>query len=380
MLAEELQRRIDRLTQVASSHLAQNDRSVDLHDDVARTLKDLGLLKLWVPQQYGGLELDLPQTLRVYEAVASIDGSLGWAVMIGCGGGLFAAYLEPSAASQFFGKQDAVVAGSGAPNGRAERVEGGYRATGRWRYASGARYASVFTANCVITNQGEPELDSAGKPVIRAMSFAPADVTVIPTWDATGMRATGSHDFEVRDVFVPQAHTFSVFTDAPREAGPLYRLPFDVLTHLPVAAVASGIARLALRSFAELAVHKRAARHEAALADHEIARRDYAECHARCLGVHLALHALASRTWNTLISRGPPTSAELAEIAACSTWFVRQLQEAVSTLVADAGMNGVLNDSPLARAARDLQTLAAHSSVSPMLFAPAGATLLRMQR
>jgi alkylation response protein AidB-like acyl-CoA dehydrogenase len=89
------------------------------------------------------------------------------------------------------------------------------------------------------------------------MTFTPSQVAVLPSWDTSGMRGTGSHDFEVRDVLVPDQRTFSVFTDAPREAGVLYRLPFGALTELPITAVAVGIARHALDVFALLAKQKK---------------------------------------------------------------------------------------------------------------------------
>lgn len=376
MLSDVLRQHLHRIESLARGRTAAADRAVDLDDEIARALKASGFFKAWVPQRYGGAELDLPQTLHLHEAAAAIDGAIGWAVMIGAGGGLFAAYLKPASAQKLFAPPDAVVAGSGAPGGRAERTAGGYRASGRWRYASGAHYATIFTANCVVTENAQPVLDGEGNPLIRAMSFAPADVTIIPTWDTTGMRATGSHDIEVRDVFVAADDTFSVFTDPPQEPGLLYRLPFDVLTQLPVAAVASGIARHALDAFAALAARK-GSREGTPLADNPTARNQYSRSHARWLGTHLALHALASRTWAALISRGPPTAHEQAEIAASCALFVEELQQAVDDLARLAGMDAVATDSAFALARRDLQTLAAHASVSPLLHARAGVALLR---
>jgi alkylation response protein AidB-like acyl-CoA dehydrogenase len=275
-----------------------------------------------------------------------------------------------------FSPAGAVVAGSGAPNGRAERVLNGYRASGRWSYASGASYATILTANCVVTSNGIPVLDGRAKPVIRAMCFSPANVTVSRSWNATGMRGTGSHDIEVREVFVPEEHSFSVLTDAAREPGPLYRLPFEVLTQLPVAAVASGIARHALDACADLIAQKTAAGNRTPLAEIESVRSQYAQNHARWLSVHLALHALGSRTWETALSGTSLTARELAEIAASCAHFVSELQSAVAGIARIAGMNAVLHDSPLARAWRDLQTLAAHASVSALLYGQAGTALL----
>jgi alkylation response protein AidB-like acyl-CoA dehydrogenase len=348
-----------------------------LSETVVRALIDLGAFKLWVPRRHGGHELELPQTLRLYEAAARIDGSVGWAVMIGAGGGLFAAYLEPTVALQLYGAVNAVVAGSGAPDGRAERIANGYRVSGRWRYASGAHYATRFTANCMVTHSGSSVMDDHGKPLIRAMSFAPADVKVIPTWNATGMRGTGSHDFEVHEVFVPEEHTFSVFMDMPRETGALYRLPFEVLTQLPIAAVGSGIARHALDAFAQLSRRKTVHETGGVLAEDATGRTRYAESHARWFSVHLALHALASRAWSIALAGGSLSACDLAEIAASCTHFLSELEVVVANLARTAGMDAILQEAEFARAWRDLQTLAAHASVSPLQFASAGATLLK---
>jgi len=137
--AQELIARIDDLAPLFRAEAAEADRLTRLPSPVVAKLVEHGLFRIWIPQAFEGLELGLPDALRVYEAASRADGSVGWAVMIGSGGGLFAGYLEEGAAREVYSRRDAVVAGSGAPDGRAERVAGGYQATGRWRYASGAQ-------------------------------------------------------------------------------------------------------------------------------------------------------------------------------------------------------------------------------------------------
>ena len=109
-----------------------------------------------------------------------------------------------------------MIAGSGAPDGRAFREKGGYRVSGCWHYASGAHYATSFTANCLVMDGGKLVLGSDGKSLIRAMAFEVPQVTILPAWDPVGMRGTGSDDFEVRDAFVPENRSFSL-SDVPRE-------------------------------------------------------------------------------------------------------------------------------------------------------------------
>lgn len=373
---DQLLARVHDLTPLWRRHAPEAERLTRLPDEVVRSLIELELFRLWIPQRHGGFELDLPHTLQIYEAVAAVDGSVGWAVMIGAGGGLFAAYLDADAADRIFAQKQALIAGSGAPDGRAERVAGGYRASGRWCYASGAHYASTFTANCVVTSEGVPITNPDGTPLIRAMAFTPAQVTIIPTWNVSGLRGTGSHDFEVVDAFVPEQHTFSVFTDSPRESGPLYRLPFDVLTQLPIAAVALGIAGHALRSFATLARSKKSSVLRTALIEDPLAQSRYAESHAQWRFAQARVHALAAVVWRQALANHELAARELAEITTACCLCLSQLYAAIGALAQLAGMTAIAMEDEFARAWRDLQALSAHVSISPYRLAAAGRTLL----
>ena len=373
---EKLLRRLEDLAPAVRARACEADRLARLPREISGALVRHELFRLWIPRRAAGLELSLTEALQIYEAAACIDGSVGWAVMIGSGGGLFAAYLSPEAAHAIYSPPGAVIAGSGAPDGLAERVAGGYRATGRWRYASGADYATTFTANCRITESGSPVLGPDGAPLIRAMAFDASQVKVIPAWDTSGMRGTGSDDFEVHEAFVPEARSFSVFTDPPRETGTLYRLPFGVLTELPVAAVALGIARHALEAFEALARRKKAYGSGRPLALDPLVQARFAEARATWQLVEAGLDGLAARAWQVASSDRTLSAHELAEITAGCALSVARLRAAVGELIAVSGMTGIQIGEELARAWRDLQTVAAHSSVSPRQLTSAGAALL----
>ena len=182
------------------------------------------------------------------------------------------------------------------------------------------------------------------------------------------MRGTGSHDFEVADTFVPEHHSFSVFTDVPIEPGPLYRLPFTVLTELPVTAVALGIAARVLREFAALVRTK---------PDGPAAAMRYAEMQAALSLARAGIFELAARTWDRTLSGAPLTPEERAAITAACVQAVACLRRGAAELLALAGMAAIRNDEPLARAGRDLSALAAHASVSPRALSASGDLLLR---
>ena len=363
--------RLDTLAADFAPHLEEAERQARLPQAIAGPLLREGFFRLWIPAANGGLELSLGDALRIYEAAAAVDGSVGWAVMIGAGGGLFAAWLPVAGAQELFSPPLALVAGSGAATGFAERVPGGYRVRGAWRFASGAHHASLFTAACVVTEGGRAVCDAAGNPLVRAMSIAPTDVRIVESWDPTGMRATGSHDFEVAAALVPEHHSFSVLTDAPRETGPLYRLPFAVLTELPVSAVGLGIARHALQEFERSPPAQKAASAGSAV----IATRF---AHARAV-LELAaagVTGLAAEAWRTVAQGGRLDERQLARITATCCVSQEQLREAIGALASVAGMTAIDRRSGFSRAWRDLQTLGAHGSLAPQRLVGAGAVLM----
>ncbi|MEN9704602.1 MAG: hypothetical protein RLZZ393_481 [Pseudomonadota bacterium] len=354
------------LATLISAHGSQGRRAARLPQAIADALVDQGFFRLWIPRRFDGLEMPLPDGLRVCEAVARLDGAVGWAVMIGAGGGLFAAYLRPDAARRLFGPRNALVAGSGARTGTAERVEGGYRCSGRWRYASGAHQATVFTANCRVTQGGQPVLVD-GEPLVRAMAFKPEQVRIIETWDTTGLRATGSHDIVVDDAFVPETDTFSVFTDPPREAGALYRLPFGTMTELPVSAVVLGTARHALETFEAMARDKPSPFGSGPLAGHPRVATATARARDAVDSAAASLQGLAEDAWRTA-TRDSPIDQDI--IRRCTTecaGLVSRLVSAIGGLAPLAGMNALHREDPFATAWQDLSAAAAHYSVSPLL-------------
>ena len=361
---------LERLAPGFAPHLERADRQARLPEAIAAPLLRAGFFRLWIPRAYAGLELPLPEALRIYEATAAVDGSLGWAVMIGAGGGLFAAWLPEQGARELFTPPAALVAGSGSPAGSAERVPGGYRVRGRWRFASLAHQASVFTAACIVTQGGRTVLDAAGEPLVRAMAIAPADVCILDSWDPCGMRGTGSHDFEVHEAQVPEHHSFSVITDAPRERGALYRLPFGVLTELPVSAVGVGIARHALALFAQALPAQKDA------AGSALVQGRFAQAQAQVELAAGAVRLLAEEAWDTVSAGRGLTAAQLARITATCCVSQEQLRGAIGALAAVAGMQASDSRSAFARAWRDLQTLGAHGSLAPQRLGACGAALL----
>lgn len=183
---------------------------------VTEKIMQQGLFKCFLPESLGGLALGLSETMEIIERCSYIDGSFGWLVQIGNGGNYFAASFDEPTAKKLFGPAHAVLAGSGTPSGTAVAVPGGWRVSGRWRYCSGADYASFFTAVCRAEGSGETF----------ACALLREQVNVTGDWKASGLKNTSTHSIEVTDAFVPDEHLFVVGNIKWLSENPVFTFPF----------------------------------------------------------------------------------------------------------------------------------------------------------
>ena len=115
----------------------------------------------------------------------------------------FGAALEPDVAQEIYSDPGLVAAGALNPQGRAVRVDGGYRVTGQWPFASGCHNAHWFWGQCIVTDGQESIRDDTGNVELIEATIPFADFEILDTWHVAGMRGSGSHDVAVSDVFVP---------------------------------------------------------------------------------------------------------------------------------------------------------------------------------
>lgn len=199
---------------------------------------------LLIPQTLGGKEMDLPTFARFMETLAWVDGSFAWAVNLGAGANMFAGFMEENIAKDIFESEKTCIAGSGAVNGTATRRKDGYLIEGYWKYASGSSHATHFSLNAML-------VDANKKPGTEFRSFlVPADkVSVIESWQVSGLKATASHDFKVDKVWVHEDSLFNLQEPSSHAQGALYQFPFMLLAEINMVVMVNG---LALR-FLELA-------------------------------------------------------------------------------------------------------------------------------
>src|SRR6188768_2205806 len=206
--------RAKRVGELANEHAEAGDKNGRLSDPVVAALHREGLYGIWVPQALGGAELRPIESLQVIENLAYGDPSTGWVLMaaaLAIGSG--AAYLkDPAIQEMFGGKQFPVIAGQGTRPGNAVPVDGGYRLTGSWSFASGIKHGTHIHTLGIIEGTGEP----------RIFVLPVGQANLVDNWDVMGLRGTGSIDYTIDSVYVPDSYTHFAVTDVPKRGGSLY--------------------------------------------------------------------------------------------------------------------------------------------------------------
>ncbi len=214
--------------------------------DIAESFAQAGFYSVMVPEVYGGLELDPPTFLKLIRTLARGDSSAAWCTMIGATTGLGSAYMPRADAEEIFGGgKRTITSGVFAPTGKALPEGDHYRVSGRWQWGSGSRNAAWISGGCFVMKDGKPEMSDTGVPISRMMMVPAGEVTLLDTWDVSGLCGTGSTDFEMKDVLVPKARAVAFGYDTPMER-PLYVFPLFALLASGIASVSLGIARSAI--------------------------------------------------------------------------------------------------------------------------------------
>jgi alkylation response protein AidB-like acyl-CoA dehydrogenase len=330
---------------------------------------------MMIPESLGGLELHPALSFEVFEALARADGATGWCVMIGAATAVTSAWLPESGARTIFGAPDVITGGVAAPAGRAERVEGGYRATGRWTWASGSQHCQWLVGGVVVTEGGKPRMVREGVPEIRQLFFPAEQVVLHDTWFASGLCGTGSGDMEVKDVFVPEEHSFSLMTDRPRVQRPLFTFPVFGMLALGIPAVAIGIARRAMDELTALAGQKQLMLERRLLAARPAVQEAVADAEATLRSARAfaleTIHATFDAT-----ARGEVSVRQRAELRLSFTHATRSAARVVDRMYDAAGGTAVFRASPLQRCFRDIHAVTQHAMVAPAMLEIAGSVLL----
>ena len=335
------------------------ERTRRIPEPLLTGLHEARLFRMLLPRSCGGDQVDPGTYLQAIDAISQADASVGWNLFVGNSSALIAPFLELDVARQIYADPRSLIAW-GPPNAcRASAVDGGYRITGRWDFASGCRQANWMGAHGLVTEpDGKVRLNRFGRPTVRTLLFPAAQAELLDTWNTIGLRGTASDSYTVTDLFVPEA--FSTTREDPalrRERGPLYAFTMQGLYAVGVAGVALGTARAMLAAFIELATRK-TPRNLGRLADSATIQSGIARAEARLGSAQAYLLEVLEEIHARADDVAPIDTPDRARVRLACSNAIQGAAEVADFTYKEAGVDAIfLGKNPFERRYRDLHTL-----------------------
>jgi alkylation response protein AidB-like acyl-CoA dehydrogenase len=348
----------------------EHDRRVP--GDIIDALRRIGVFRTLVPRSYGGLELSVPEVLPVLETLAAADSSVGWVAMIGIGSQLFCTRLPRETYDRVYADgANAVVVGVGTPAGRAEIVDGGYRVSGRWPFASGCQNAQWIVGHCIVCKNGEPVMSPQG-PLTKFVILPAERWQIEETWQASGLTGSGSHHVVLDNAEVSDASAFDALHGPSSVPGPFESIiaPFISSLH---GAVAVGIASGAVADLVSMTgAGRRQLFATADLRESPVFQHEFGRLGAELRAARALLEVQAASQWRRAVEGTLDGKADFAESLQGSAWIHAACTDVVSGCYTLGGASVVLNASPLQRRLRDIHAARQHVFAQERFYTSAG--------
>ena len=352
------------LRALVAEESAASERRRTLTARTVEALWESGLLQRFNPAEAGGAEPSFAEMIETWIELAWQDGSLGWIGIANLpSAAACAAYLSDDGFAEVFTAHDNLVTVGGQffPNGLGESVDGGYRVSGAWQFGSGTGHAEYVAAGFMPTVDGELVVGDDGIPPLLVAVIPRNEVVFADGWHVQGLKGTGSYDYNVTEVFVPESRTFELFTRSPeRGSSAVFRMGLMPITAAGHASWALGVAKSMLDDVAELARTKVRMGDDGALANRATFQRGLSHHKAMWQAAHLLVLDAFGVAERQVLEDGALTPTMRADLRVAATYATEASREVVQWAHLAAGTSAIREGTRLERAFRDLYTGTQH--------------------
>ena len=345
-----------------------------------------GFYNLVSPRELGGLQADPLTYVRVVELVAEAAGAAGWNLANNSICQLIALGLEDEGVHEIYARgADSVIAGTAVMGGgRAVPVDGGYRVTGRWPFGSGCQEGSWMLGSFQILDGAEPRRSPDGSSVHWRGFFHRSEAQIVEgSWDVAGLRATGSFDWTVDDVFLPERRTM-VHAGIPldnqwkRWPGVSYALPAQAWVGPHHSAVITGIARAGIDALIELAGAKTPRGRTGRVCENPQVQEAVGRADSILEAGRAYRTAMITELWNTVAAGEETTLEQRARCRLAAAHAADSAREAMDLMYRQGGSTSYKRESRLAECWRDLHVVAQAVTLLPEWYPIGGRVYLGM--
>jgi alkylation response protein AidB-like acyl-CoA dehydrogenase len=345
-----------------------------------------GFYNMVIPHELGGLQVDPLTYVRVVELLAEAAGSVGWNLANNSIGQLVTLGLTDEGVREIYARgPDTVIAGTAVMGGgRAVPVDGGYRVTGRWPFGTGCQESSWMLGSFQIFDGVEPRRSPDGASVYWRGLFERSEAQIVEgSWDVSGLRATGSFDWTVDDVFLPERRTM-VHAGIPldnqwkRWPGIAYSLPAQAWVGPHHSAVITGIARAGIDALIELAAEKTPRGRTGRLCENPQVQDAVGQADTILNAGRAYRTATITEMWNTVAAGEDTTLEQRARCRLAAVYAADSAREAMDLVYRQGGSTSYRRESRLAECWRDLHVVGQAVTLAPEWYPMGGRVFLKM--
>jgi alkylation response protein AidB-like acyl-CoA dehydrogenase len=362
------------------------DREQRIPKPLVEQLAAAGFYRMVIPRALGGLQVDPLTYLRVVELLAEGVGSVGWNLANNSIGQLVTLGLPDEGVREIYPPgHDTIIAGTAVQGGgQAVPVEGGYRISGRWTFGSGCQESSWMLGSFQILDDGQPRRRPDGGSLYWRGVFPRAEATIVEgSWDVAGLRGTGSFDWTVENVFLPERRTM-VHAGAPldnqwsRWPGVTYALPSQAWVGPHHSAVITGIARAGIDALIALAVEKTPRGRTGMLCENPQVQDAVGRADAVLNAGRIYRGAMIAALWNTIAAGEETTLQQRARCRLAAAHAADSAREAMDLVYRHGGSTSFKRESRLAECWRDLHVVGQTVTIAPEWYPIGGRVYLGM--
>jgi indole-3-acetate monooxygenase len=384
--AQPLVRAAAALQPAIRDHLDEINREQRLPKALVEKFHAAGFYNMTIPRELGGLQVDPLTYLRVVELLAEAAGSVGWNLCNNSIAQLVTLGLPDEGVQELYAQRpDTPIAGTAVMGGgRAVPVEGGYRVTGRWPFGTGCQEASWMLGSFQIFDGDKPRRSPDGNSSHWRGIFRRSEARIVDgSWDVAGLRATGSFDWTVEDVFLPERRTM-VHAGIPldnqwsRWSGISYALPAQAWVGPHHSAVITGICRAGINAMIELAGAKTPRGRSERLCDNPQVQDAIGRADSILNAGRAYRTAMVTEVWNTVAAGEETTLEQRARCRMAAANAADCARTAMDLVYRHGGSTSYKRESRLAECWRDLHVVGQAVTIMPEWYPIGGRALMNM--
>ena len=353
---------------LVAAKAAESEQLRTLSPAIVDAMWSSGLMSSLNPVEAGGVEPSFAEMIETWIEMATQDGSFGWIGIANLPSSFAAAaYLPDDGFAEVFTAHDnhVTMGGQFFPNGQGVAVPGGYRLTGSWSFGSGTGHSEYVCAGFFPMDDGEMRWASEGFPEMQVAVIPRDEIAFKDGWHVQGLKGTGSYDYSVEDVFVPEHRTFALFAQEPRRgSSPAGRMGMMPVTAAGHAAWALGVSKSMLDDVQELAATKYRMSDMASLATRPTFQKGLAHHVAAWRAARLLVLDAFTTAEAAVAAGGDLTAALRADMRVAAVYATDVARSCAEWAHLVAGTSSIREGSKLERAFRDIYTGTQHAFIS----------------